>query len=122
MIEKQPKIGGVLFIGLDCSKAQVNGLARVFPVSRFLPCTKYVRDYVEAKLASLQLTEGRKGKGEIIKDIFGDDKRMLKGLLDNDSPDEFDCKLLEAPRRWDSLEFMEKLGAEPRFSKYLQLV
>ena len=74
LIEKQPGMDGVLFIGLDRSKAQENGLARVFHVSRFLPCTKHVRDNVNAKLTSLQLTEGL--KREIIKDIFGDDKRM----------------------------------------------
>ena len=116
LIEKQPGMDGVLFIGLDRSKAQENGLARVFHVSRFLPCTKHVRDNVNAKLTSLQLTEGL--KREIIKDIFGDDKRMEKGLIDSDSPEEFDCKLLEAQRRWDSLESMEKMGADPGFSKY----
>ena len=116
LIEKQPRMDGVLFIGLDRSKAQENGLARVFPVSRFLPCTKHVRDNVNAKLASLQFTEGL--KREILKDIFGDDKRMEKGLIDSDSPEEFDCKLLEAQRRWDSLELMENMGADPGFSKY----
>ena len=44
LIEKQPKIDGVLFIGLDHNKAQENGLARVFPISRFLSCIKLVRD------------------------------------------------------------------------------
>ena len=107
---------GVLFIGLDRSKAQENGLARAFPVSRFLPCTKHVRDNVNSKLASLQLTEGL--KREIMKDIFGDDKRIEKGLIDSNSPEEFDCKLLEAQRRWDSLEVMEKMGADSGFSKY----
>ena len=43
---------------------------------------------------------------------------MMKGLIDSDSPEEFDCKLLEAQRRWDSLEVMEKVGAEPGFAKY----
>ena len=78
-----------------------------------MPCTKHVQDNVNAKLTSLQLTEGV--KQEISKDIFGDDKRMEKGLIDSDSPEEFDCKLLEAQRRWDSLELMEKMGADPGF-------
>ena len=118
LIEKHPRMDSVLFIGLDRSKAQENGLARVFHVSRFLPCTKHVRDNVNAKLTSLQLTEGL--IREIIKDIFGDDKRMEKGLIDSHSPEEFDCKLLEAQRRWDSLESMEKMGADPGFSKYFK--
>lgn len=57
------------FIGLDRGKAQENGLARVFLVSRFLPCTKLGKDNVKAKLASLQLREGL--RREIMKDIFG---------------------------------------------------
>ena len=57
LIEKQPRMDGVLFIGLDRSKAQENGLARAFPVSRFLPCTKHLRDNVNSNLASLQLTQ-----------------------------------------------------------------
>lgn len=43
---------------------------------------------------------------------------MEKGLIDSNSPEELDCKLLEAQRRWDSLESMEKMGANPAFSKY----
>ena len=116
LIEKQPRMDGVLFIGLDRSKAQENGLARVFHVSRFLPCTKHVKDNVKAKLSSLQLSEGL--KREITKDIFGDDRRMEKGLIDSNSPEEFDCRLLEAQCRWDSLECDEKTGTEPEFSKY----
>ena len=68
-----------------------------------------------AKLGSLPLREVL--KREILKDIFGDEKRMEKGLIDSKSPEEFDCKLLEAQRRWDSWECMEKMGAEPVFSK-----
>jgi len=50
LIEKQPRMDGVLFIGLDRSKAQENGLARVIHVSRFLPFTKHVRDNINASL------------------------------------------------------------------------
>ena len=41
-------------------------------------------------------------------------------MIDSHSPEEFDCKLLEAQRRWDSLESMEKMGADPGFSKYFK--
>ena len=47
---------------------------------------------------------------------------MEKGLIDSNSPEEFDCKLLEAQRRWDSLEVMVKMDADPGFSKYFTLV
>lgn len=116
LIEKQPELDGILFIGLNRSRAQENGLSRLFRVSRFLPCTKHVQDNVKTKLAILQLSEGL--EREIMKDIFGDEKRMERGLIDSKSPEEFDCKLLEAQRRWDSLECMEKMFAEPAFSKY----
>lgn len=43
---------------------------------------------------------------------------MEKGLIDNDSPEEFDCKLLQAQHRWDSLESMEKMGVDPGFPRY----
>lgn len=43
---------------------------------------------------------------------------MEKGLIDSNSPEELDCKLLEAQRRWDSLQSMEKMGANPGVSKY----
>ena len=75
-----------------------------------------MQDNVWAKLPSLQLSEGL--KREILKDIFGDEKRMEKGLIDSKSPEEFNYKLLEAQRRWNSWECMEKMGAEPGFSKY----
>ena len=116
LIEKQPELDDIPFISLDRSRAQENGLARVFRVSTFLPCTTHVQDNVWAKLPSLQLSEGL--KREILKDIFGDEKRMEKGLIDSKSPEEFNCKLLEAQRRWNSWECMEKMGAEPGFSKY----
>ena len=45
---------------------------------------------------------------------------MEKGLIDGNSPEEFDCKLLEAQRRWDSLEVMEKMGNDPGFSRYFK--
>ena len=120
LIEKQPRMDGVLSTGLDCSKAQENGLGQAFNVSRFLSCTKHVCDNVNSKLASLQLTEGL--KWEIMKDIFGDDKRMEKGLIDSHSPEEFDCKLLEAQSRWDSLRSWKRWVLILSFQSILQLV
>lgn len=113
MTEKQVGIDNVLFIGLDWSKAQENGHAYVFHLSMFLPSTNHIQDNVNAKLRNLQVIEGL--RWHIIKENFGDDKWIEKGLFDNSCLEEFDCKLLDAQHRWDSVESIE-MCSKPAFN------
>lgn len=42
---------------------------------------------------------------------------MMKGMIDSNRPEEFDCKLIEAQRRWDSLDTL--LDSVNYLSKFL---
>ena len=104
-------IENILFVGCDRQKAIVNGLSGELPIAQFLACTKHVQDNIKRKMSSLFIPEAL--QAEFLIDIFGD--RSNKGLIDSDSVEDFDARLLSLRSSWDSKEMKASRKETPQF-------
>ena len=114
--EQNREIENILFIGTDHQKSIEIGLSAQFPIAKFLSCVKHVQDNVTCKMAALNITG--EAKIEILADIFGDRKSKQKGLIDRESDEEFDAKLLPLKKSWNKAEKSSSLCEKPEFFTY----
>ena len=92
--ENNSDIENILFVGSDRQHTMENGLARKMPTAQFLSCKKHVEDNVKMKMAAL----GILNKSDFLVDIFGDNSS--RGLVDSESNEDFDARLLHLKKVW----------------------
>ena len=107
-------VENILFVGCDRQKAIVNGLSRELPIAQFLACTKHVQDNIKRKMSSLFIPEDV--QVEFLIDIFGD--RSNKGLIDSDSSEDFDARLMSLKSSWDEREIKASRKDTAQFYSY----
>ena len=95
MREVNSDIENVLFVGSDQQRSIENGLAPQLPIAHFLVCKKHVKDNIKMKMAAL----GIQDKANYLIEIFGD--RTSRGLIDSESREEFESRLLQLKDVWE---------------------
>ena len=114
LLEANYALERLTFLGADRDKAQSSFLIPLKGCT-FLPCKKHVEDDITRKIADLRLTSI---KNEILEDIFGNEVKKEKGIINSESTDEFMAKVESVSSKWEELE--EHLGKEPKFAAYFQ--
>ena len=114
LLEANYALERLTFLGADRDKAQSSFLIPLKGCT-FLPCKKHVEDDITRKIADLGLTSI---KNEILEDIFGNEVKKEKGIIDSESTDEFMAKVESVSSKWEELE--EHLGKEPKFAAYFE--
>ena len=114
LLEANYALERLTFLGADRDKAQSSFLIPLKGCT-FLPCKKHVEDNITRKIADLGLTSI---KNEILEDIFGNEVKKEKGIIDSESTDEFMAKVESVSSKWEELE--EHLGKEPKFAAYFE--
>ena len=89
-------IENILFVGSDRQRSIENGLAPQLPIAHFLVCKKHVEDNIKMKMAAL----GIQDKANYLIEIFGD--RTSRGLIDSESREEFESRLLQLEDVWEN--------------------
>ena len=97
MREVNSDIQNILFVGSDRQRSIENGIGPQMPLAQFLACKKHVEDNIKMKLATL----GIQNKSDVFVDIFGDS--TSRGLVDCESSEDFDCRLLQLQCSWESM-------------------
>ena len=110
LLEANYALECLTFLGANRDKAQSSFLIPLKGYT-FLPCKKHVEDDITRKIANLGLTSI---KNEILEDIFGNEVKKEKGIIDSESTDEFMAKVESVSSKWEKLE--EHLGKEPKFA------
>lgn len=114
--ELRREVDNILFVGSDRQRAIENGLSAQLPIAHSLSCTKHVQDNIARKMSLINITG--EAKSQILADIFGDRRSHEKGLIDSESSDEFDAKLLSLKEKWDEAESKSSHCEEPQFYSY----
>ena len=94
--EVNSDIENILFVGSDRQRSIENGLAPQLPIAHFLVCKKHVEDNIKMKMAALGIQE----KANYLIEIFGD--RTSRGLIDSESREEFESRLLQLKDVWEN--------------------
>ena len=89
-------IENILFVGSDRQHSIENGLSPQLPIAHFLVCKKHVEDNIKMKMAALGIQE----KANYLIEIFGD--RTSRGLIDSESREEFESRLLQLKDVWEN--------------------
>ena len=95
MREVNSDIENILFVGSDQQRSIENGLPPQLPIAHFLVCKKHVEDNIKMKMAAL----GIQDKANYLIEIFGD--RTSRGLIDSESREEFESRLLQLKDVWE---------------------
>ena len=114
--ERNRDIENILFVGSDRQKAIENGISAQLPIAHFLACSKHVEDNITRKMALLNISG--EAKSEILADIFGERRCSTKGLIDSESDEEFDAKLMSLKEQWDDAETRSSRCKTPEFYTY----
>ena len=96
MREVNSDIENILFVGSDRQRSIENGLAPQLPIAHFLLCKRHVEDNIKMKMAAL----GIQDKTNYLIEIFGD--RTSGGLIDLESREEFESRLLQLKDVWEN--------------------
>ena len=99
-----PELEGLLACGTDGEKALIDGLKRNFRFALFLRCFIHFKDNVQRQLSERGLPSDIKSK--FLSEIFGKQEESTKyaGLVDCDTEDEFDAKLMALKSEWEARE------------------
>ena len=99
-----PELEGVLACGTDGERALIDGLKRNFRFALFLRCFIHFRDNIQRQLSERGLSSEIKSK--FLNEIFGKQDENIKyaGLVDCDTEDEFENKLIALQSVWDARE------------------
>ena len=99
-----PELEGVLACGTDGEKALIDGLKRNFRFSLFLRCFIHFKDNVKRQLSERGMPSEIQSK--FLNEIFGKQYENIKyaGLVDCDTEDEFDNKLMALQNEWEARE------------------
>lgn len=115
LLESNYALEQIAFVGGDRDKAQPFFL-KLLEGCTFLPCKKHVKDNVMWKIADLGLTSI---KCELLKDIFGDERKKERGIIDSETTEEFLAKMESVCNKWDKIEG-DVTGKTPEFPRYFQ--
>ncbi|XP_028410639.1 uncharacterized protein LOC114533331 [Dendronephthya gigantea] len=104
LITECPELEGLLACGTDGERALIDGLKRNFRFALFLRCFIHFKDNVKRQLSERGLPSEIKSK--FLNEIFGKQEGDTKyaGLLDCDTEEEFDNKLIALQGEWESRE------------------
>ena len=102
VVDAKPKLKEILSCGTDGETALINAIQSVLPKAneRSVRCFKHLQDNLKSALGSFGVA-GR--QRDYIDDVFGSvdkDGIYLAGLLDAESPEEFDATLQSLRQRW----------------------
>ena len=102
VVDAKPKLKEILSCGTDGETALINAIQSVLPKAdeRSVRCFKHLQDNMKSALGSFGVA-GR--QRDYIDDVFGSvdkDGIYLAGLLDAESPEEFDATLQSLGQRW----------------------
>lgn len=115
LLEIDENVELINYVVGDRDKAQA-GFMIPLKGATFLPCKKHVQDDIR-KLTELSLGPH---KETIISDIFGNETKKEKGLIDSVSKDDFLEKADVLYSKWDNLEKEVRPGSHPEFSTYFR--
>ena len=109
----------VLFVGSDRDRALINGMSNHFLIATNLYCKKHVEDDIRRKLATLpHLTSAV--KKTILSDIFGSERKEMKGLIDCENEKDLDELSYLCCLKWDKLECQCDKSQPPKVSRYFK--
>ena len=99
-----PELEGLLACGTDGEKALIDGLKRNFRLALFLRCFSHFRDNLRRELKKRGIPTNV--IEEFIAEIFGKQQGniLYQGLVDCNSKDEFDEKLVGLKEKWNARE------------------
>ena len=105
-----PQLNSLVAYGTDEEKALGDAFHIQFPQAQDLLCFIHVRNCISAKLRDLGILGDY--ANAFITDVFGQQQGTQKfcGLVDCDSPQQFDKQLSQLQVVWDSREMCEKLN------------
>ena len=98
LISEKPQLEGILACGTDGEKALMDGFKRNLRFAMFLRCFLHFKDNIKRELTSRGLDE--KVRKQFVEEIFGKQEENVKfyGLVDCNSEDEFETKLVVLKR------------------------
>ena len=119
----EPELRNIRFLGSDREYAVEKGMSTHLPIATWLACKGHVEDDCRRKGRSLGILPSQ--CTTFLRDIFGSDWTQEKGLMDAESPNDFDAKLLSLRPTWNEREknvrgLSDDNDAE--FHKYLQML
>lgn len=114
--ELNREVENILFVGSDRQKSIENGLSEQLPIVNFLSCKRHVEDNIKRKMALININD--ETKSDILADIFGKRRTKEKGLIDCESNEEFDAKLLSLMDKWNGAEKKCTRCDEAKFHTY----
>lgn len=89
-----------MFVGGDGDKVQ-SFFLKPLKGSIFLLCKKHVEDNIMEKIADLGLNSI---KCELLQDVFGDEQKKERGIINSDTTEEFLAKVESVSSKWDKIE------------------
>ena len=101
LAENNRGIGNILAVGSDLCTTYCTGFAPVCPLARVVVCKKHAEDAVKRKLDELGITG--QDREQCLTDVFGNERKKVLGLIDSESPEDFDDKLLVLMDKWINL-------------------
>ena len=98
------ELEGLLACGTDGEKALIDGLKRNFRLALFLRCFSHFKDNLRRELKKRGIPTN--AIEDFIAEIFGKQQgtTLYQGLVDCNSEDEFDEKLIGLKEKWDARE------------------
>ena len=114
--EINSRVSDILIIGSDRFKGFANGFKTLCHILRSIVCKKHTENDIQRKMTALGI--GPQARGEYLKDIFGDHKQNMAGLIDASSAEDFDTKLHSLTSVWEKREKEARGTSQPEFSRY----
>ena len=115
IVSLRPQLNSLVAFGTDGEKAIGDAFRTQFPHSKHLLCFIHVCNRISTKLKDLGIS-GDYAKA-FITDIFGQqqDTHKFCGLVDCDSPEQFDEELLQLQEVWNSREMCVRSSTDAQF-------
>lgn len=100
LLESNYALERIVFVGGDRDKVQSFSL-KPLKGSIFLLCKKHVEDNIMEKITDLGLNSI---KCELLQDVFGDEWKKERGIIDSDTTEEFLAIVESVPSKWNKIE------------------
>jgi len=100
LLESSYALERIVFVGGDRDKVQ-SFFLKPLEGSIFLLCKKHVEDNIMEKIADLGLNSI---KCELLQDVFGDERKKERGIINSDTTEEFLAKVESVSSKWDKIE------------------